>query len=89
MDAYQNKDYTTALKEWKPFADQGIADAHYNLGLMYDNGQGVIQNYARAHMWWNIAASQGNKNALDNRDKVAKDRTASQIEKVQTLTFLF
>jgi TPR repeat protein len=52
---------------------------------MYGNGQGVIQNYARAHMWWNIAASQGNKIALENRDKVAKRMTASQIEKAQML----
>jgi len=53
--------------------------------VFYVKGEGVIQNYARGHMWWNIAASQGNKNALKYRDKVAKDMTSSQIEKAQML----
>ena len=27
-DAYSKRDYATALREWKPLADQGDADAH-------------------------------------------------------------
>lgn len=30
-------------------AEQGDAEAQKNLGLMYDNGQGVIQNYKIAY----------------------------------------
>jgi len=44
-DAIESGDYTTALKELKPLAEQGQADAQYNLGVMYYNGWGVIQNY--------------------------------------------
>ena len=62
-----------------------LAKAQSNLGLMYNNGQVVIQNYVRAHMWYNIAASQGNKLAKKNRVSIAKDMTASQIEKAQTI----
>jgi len=36
-------------------------------------------------MWWNIAASQENKDASGNRDIVAKKMTPSQIEKAQEL----
>ena len=39
---------------------------------MYYNGQGVLQNNVYAHMWWNIAASNGNDGAMKNRDIVAK-----------------
>ena len=35
LTAYKNGDYATALKEWKPLAEQGDADAQTNLGLMY------------------------------------------------------
>ena len=48
---------------------------------MYDKGRGVLQDYVRAHMWFNIAASQGGKTATENRDIVAKRMTPSQIEK--------
>ena len=28
-------DYATAIKEWKPLAEQGDSDAQHNIGLMY------------------------------------------------------
>jgi uncharacterized protein len=40
-------------------AEQGFASAHYNLGLMYANGQGVAQDYAEAVKWYRKAAEQG------------------------------
>ena len=42
-------------------------------------------DYVYAHMWWNIAASQGNKDATENRDIVAERMTPYQIEKAQSL----
>ena len=52
---------------------------------MYGLGQGVIQDNVYAHMWWNIAASQGNKDAVTNRDIVAGKMTPSQIAEAQDL----
>ena len=40
-------------------AAQGDAAAQYNLGFMYKNGQGVLQDYARAVEWYTKAADQG------------------------------
>jgi len=85
VDAYDRRDYATALREWKPLAEQGNARAQFNLGVMYKNGQGVIQDDVYAHMWWNIAASSGNKNAVKSRGIVAKRMTPSQIAKAQKL----
>ena len=50
---------------------------------MYDNGSGVAQDYVKAHMWWNIAAIDGDADAIKNRDIVAKKMTPAQIEKAQ------
>ena len=36
-------------------------------------------------MWYNIAASQGRKIAIENRDLLVKQMTASQIEEAQRL----
>ncbi len=43
-DAYNRGDYDTALKEWRPLAEQGNEAAQANLGFMYAKGQGVPQD---------------------------------------------
>jgi TPR repeat protein len=45
--AYDNGDYATALRLIRPFAEQGRADAQYNLGLMYANGQACRRTTCR------------------------------------------
>ncbi|OLP04663.1 tetratricopeptide repeat protein, partial [Rhodoferax antarcticus] len=45
---------------------QGLADAQSNLGVMYENGQGVSQDYKEAVKWYRLAAEQGNANAQSN-----------------------
>ncbi len=66
-------------------AEQGDVGAQYNLGLMYANGQGVIQDDVMAHMYWNVAAVSGDKAAAKNRGIIAKRMTPSQLEKAQDL----
>jgi TPR repeat protein len=41
------------------------ADAQFNLGLMYDQGIGVPQDY-ETHMWFNIAGSKGKNDSTTN-----------------------
>ena len=64
--AYKKEDYQTAFNEWKPLAEQGDADAQTNLGVMYDNGQGVSQDYKQAVKWYRQAAEQGLARAQTN-----------------------
>ena len=59
LTAYKSGDFATALREWTPLAKQGDADAQFNLGLMYDKGQGVPQDYKTAVKWYRLAAEQG------------------------------
>jgi TPR repeat protein len=47
--AHHRGDYATAFRLFRPLAEQGIAAAQYNLGLMYDKGHGVTQDYVQAH----------------------------------------
>jgi TPR repeat protein len=60
LEAVQKGDYVTALKEFTPLAEQGNADAQYNLGAMYYHGQGVSQDLKAALKWFTLAAEQGN-----------------------------
>lgn len=64
--AYEKGDYRTALEYWKPLAESGHARAQYNLGIMYTNGEGVVQDYKEAVKWYRMAAQQGHANAQLN-----------------------
>ncbi len=59
VTAYEQGDYATALREWRPLAEQGNANAQFMLGLMYYKGGGVPQDHARAVKWYRKAAAQG------------------------------
>jgi TPR repeat protein len=59
LAAAERGDYATALREWRPLAEQGYAMAQYNLGVMYGNGRGVAQDYRQAVEWYRRAAEQG------------------------------
>ncbi len=52
---------------------------------MYFEGKGVLQDYALAHMWFNLCGSNGGKDCVKNRDIVEKKMTPSQIEKAQEM----
>jgi TPR repeat protein len=58
LDAANSGDFATALREWKPLAEQGHARAQYNMGVMYENGQGVPQDNKTAVKWYRLAAEQ-------------------------------
>ena len=64
--AYDRGDYAAALRLLGPLANQGDASAQFNLGLMYDKGQGVPQNHAEAVKWYRLAADQGDASAQYN-----------------------
>jgi len=60
------QDKAEAAKWYRMAAEQGAADAQYNLGVMYDNGYGVPQDYAEAAKWFRMAAEQGVADAQFN-----------------------
>src|SRR5215472_5039730 len=57
--AYQRGDFATALKLWRPLAEQGHAPAQNQVGDMYYDGKGVAQDYKEAARWYRLAAEQG------------------------------
>jgi len=61
--AYRKGDYANALQLYRPLAEQGLAVAQFNVGLMYDMGQGVLQNHGEAVKWYRLAADQGRPDA--------------------------
>jgi hypothetical protein len=66
LTAYNKGDYTTAAKEWRPLAEQGVAAAQFNLGLLYLDGHGVPQDPAEAAKWFTKSAEQDYTQAQHN-----------------------
>ena len=52
--------------EYKAKAEQGDAEAQFNLGFCYDDGRGVRKDYGEAVKWYRKAAEQSNDKAQYN-----------------------
>ena len=53
-------------RETLQLAERENAQAQFNLGMMYENGQGVRQDDAEAVKWYRLAAEQGYAPAQSN-----------------------
>lgn len=73
VTAYAKGDYETAVKILRPLAEQGRASAQFNLGQMYRQGYGVVQDYTVAIIWFKLAANQGHDIAQYNLGVMYED----------------
>jgi len=68
VQAYKNRDFGAAFKEFREVAKAGSPKAQYRLGQMYYRGEGAPQDYAVALKWFQKAADQ---NVIDAQYYVA------------------
>jgi uncharacterized protein len=62
--AYERGDYATALREWRPFAEQGNVEAQVGLGFIHYTGDGErYRDKVESYRWFRKAAEQGNATA--------------------------
>ena len=59
------QDYAEAARWYRKAAEQGQADAQFNLGVMYLKGEGVPQDPGEAGRWARMAAQQGHEKASE------------------------
>lgn len=64
-------------------AQGGVADALYELGLMYCSGREVDLDLIEAHKWFNLAALRGNAEARRYRQEISREMTNSDIGQAQ------
>lgn len=63
LDAYNRGDWSTALNELLPLAEQGQVKAELYVGNLFGDGHGVELNHATAVKWFKKAAEQGDPEA--------------------------
>jgi TPR repeat protein len=80
VKAVEQEDYMSAYQLFKGLAEQGNAEAQYNLAILYRQGKGVMQDQELALQWFQKAAKQGLASAeyylghlYDTGDSVNKD----------------
>ncbi len=80
-----NEDDAIALKDFKLLATAGDGMSQYRLGVMYISGNGVLQDHVMAHMWFNLANTNGIQSGGGFRDSVAAEMTLENISKAQDM----
>ena len=88
VDAYDRGDYATALREFRPLAEQGDAIAQYSLGVMYDEGYGAPENDAEAVKWYQLSAEQGFATAQFNLGGMFSRGLSPELEREEALVWL-
>ena len=53
------------MRWYRKATDEGYAEAEYNIGMLYANGQGVSRNLSQARLWMEKAAARGYEKARD------------------------
>ena len=56
---YNAGDYQKTFRLHRPLAEQGHALAQFSLGMMYEMGEGVPKDDAKAVYWYRKAAERG------------------------------
>jgi len=72
LDALRKNDFATAVKELRPLAERGDAEAQYRVGLMYEFGKGYPQDKAQGIAWFRKAAAQNHAGALERMGAFAQ-----------------
>ena len=79
----KDRDLYDYVAERMAAAENGRAEALYDLGLLYSTGQGVERDYVAAHKWFNLAAERGVNRAKVDREELAHEMSRRDIVRAQ------
>ncbi|MFN3314381.1 MAG: tetratricopeptide repeat protein [Hyphomonas sp.] len=82
-DAYRNP--SEAIRWYRMAAEQGHPGAQFALAARFERGEGVPRNTVTAHMWYNIAHSQGSYASEKTIERIESGMTREQIFEAQAL----
>lgn len=63
QQAYSKQEFKQAFKYWLPLAEDGHPDSQFKVAMMYENGQGIEENFDEAIMLYQKAANAGQSDA--------------------------
>ena len=69
-------------------AERGVGEAQFWLGVAYDNGEGMPEDYVKAYAWLNLAGAQGEEADRMAKDSLRKRMTREQIARSSPVSCL-
>ena len=84
-DDASHRSQMQAARLFQAAAETGYGPAMVNLGLMYFDGRGVIQDFVQGQMWLTLAEAAGQKGAASLGFRFADVMTPSQINQAQAM----
>ncbi len=79
-DAYENKDYVKAYKEFKELAVIGNKRAQFNLAVMHLRGEGVTEDLTEAFAWASLAQTEEHPEFQASLDYITKRLSAAELK---------
>jgi len=83
-------DMPTAAKWFEKAAQRGVVDSQFNLGVLFESGQGLPQDVESALMWYSIAGTQGDQMAAGRvgvlRQTLGEDQIARADKRIAAFT---
>ncbi|HBF29653.1 peptidoglycan-binding protein, partial [Rhizobium sp.] len=76
-------DMQEAAKWFIKAANLGVTDSQFNLAVLYARGTGVKQDLGESYKWFALAARDGDKDAGEKRDEVAKAMAPDVLERAK------
>lgn len=78
-----NVDIKTAAKWFEKAAQRGVVDSQYNLGVLFESGQGLPKDFTQAYVWYGIAANQGDQYAQKQLETLKGNMAVGDVAKAE------
>ena len=73
-----------AAKWFEKAAERGVVDSQFNLGVLFESGQGLPQNMENALVWYSIAGAQGDQMAAGRVGVLRQTLPAADVERADS-----
>ena len=77
-------DMPTAAKWFEKAAERGVVDSQFNLGVLFESGQGLPQDMESALVWYSVAGAQGDQMAAGRVGVLRKTLGEDQVTRADT-----
>ncbi len=77
-----DQQFELAAQWFEQAAAFGMTDSQFNLGMLYARGLGVEQSFEQSFKWFSLAARNGDKDAAQARDDIAKSLSADAVTRL-------
>jgi TPR repeat protein/transglutaminase-like putative cysteine protease len=64
--AFNRGDFATAIVKWRASAEAGCAASQHEMGMLYEAGKYIPQDYQQAKHWFELAAGNGSQGGMNS-----------------------